>query len=70
MADHIFISHSTQDDAFVAELRQALELQGLAVWVDSRNLRRGALPPPKSNERFEQRGLPLEVRPVVQTAER
>ena len=41
MADHIFISHSTKDDAFVAELRQALELQGLAVWADSRNLRDG-----------------------------
>jgi hypothetical protein len=41
MADHIFISHSTKDDPFVAELRQALELRGLAVWVDSRNLRGG-----------------------------
>jgi tetratricopeptide (TPR) repeat protein len=41
MADHIFISHSTQDDAFVAELRQALELRGLTVWADSRNLRGG-----------------------------
>jgi len=41
MADHIFISHSTQDDAFVAQLRQALELRGLTVWADSRNLRGG-----------------------------
>jgi hypothetical protein len=41
MADHIFISHSSQDDAFVAELRQALELRGLTVWADSRNLRGG-----------------------------
>jgi hypothetical protein len=41
MADRIFISHATKDDAFVAELRQALELRGLTVWVDSRNLRGG-----------------------------
>ena len=41
MANHIFISHTTKDDAFVAELRQALELRGLTVWVDSRNLRGG-----------------------------
>ncbi len=41
MTNHIFISHSTQDDAFVAELRQALELRGLTVWVDSRYLRGG-----------------------------
>jgi hypothetical protein len=41
MADHVFISHATKDDPFVAELRQALELQGLAVWADSRNLRGG-----------------------------
>jgi hypothetical protein len=41
MADHIFISHSTKDDPFVAELRQALELRGLTVWADSRNLRGG-----------------------------
>jgi hypothetical protein len=39
--DHIFISHGTQDDPFVAELRQALELRGWTVWVDSRNLRGG-----------------------------
>src|SRR5262245_650734 len=39
---HIFISHASADDAFVAELRQALEGQGLTVWVDSRKLRGGA----------------------------
>jgi hypothetical protein len=37
----IFISHATKDDEFVKELRQALEGQGLAVWVDSRNLHAG-----------------------------
>jgi len=41
MANPIFISHSSKDDPFVAQLRQALELRGLAVWADSRNLRGG-----------------------------
>src|SRR6266545_7493451 len=41
-AEPIFISHASGDDAFVAQLRQALEGQGLSVWVDSRNLRGGA----------------------------
>jgi hypothetical protein len=41
MTDHIFISHSSKDDPFVAELRQALELRSLTVWVDSRRLRAG-----------------------------
>lgn len=41
MSDHIFISHATKDDPFVAELRQALELRDLTVWADSRNLRGG-----------------------------
>ncbi len=38
---HVFISHATADDSFVRQLRQALEGQGIAVWVDSRNLRGG-----------------------------
>jgi hypothetical protein len=38
----IFISHASKDDGFVKELREALEGQGLAVWVDSRNLCGGA----------------------------
>jgi hypothetical protein len=37
----IFISHTSDDDPFVAELRVALEGLGLSVWVDSRNLRGG-----------------------------
>jgi len=40
-ASHIFISHATADDNFVKELRIKLELHGLNVWVDSRNLRGG-----------------------------
>ncbi|HEX5732327.1 MAG TPA: TIR domain-containing protein [Blastocatellia bacterium] len=39
---HIFISHSSKDDDFVKELREALESQAVGVWVDSRNLRGGA----------------------------
>jgi hypothetical protein len=39
---HIFISHATADDRFVAELRRALEAHKLSVWVDSRRLRGGA----------------------------
>jgi tetratricopeptide (TPR) repeat protein len=41
VSKHIFISHATADDAFVADLRRMLEGQGLTIWVDSRNLRGG-----------------------------
>jgi hypothetical protein len=37
----IFISHSTADDAFVADLRRRLGAHRLPVWVDSRQLRGG-----------------------------
>jgi hypothetical protein len=37
----VFISHASADDAFVAELRNKLELCGVSVWVDSRKLRGG-----------------------------
>jgi len=37
----IFISHSSQDDAFVVELRQKLEAHDLTVWADSRDLSGG-----------------------------
>jgi hypothetical protein len=36
-----FISHSSQDDAFVRDLRQALADQGEDGWIDSRELRGG-----------------------------
>ena len=35
-ANFIFISHVSEDDALVKELRIALENLGLPVWVDSR----------------------------------
>lgn len=41
--DRLFISHSTKDDAFVRELRTALDLHGQAGWIDSRELRGGDL---------------------------
>ena len=37
----LFISHSSQDDGFVRELRAALELHGHDGWIDSRELRGG-----------------------------
>lgn len=35
----LFISHSSEDDAFVRELRQMLADQGHEGWIDSRELR-------------------------------
>ena len=37
----LFISHSSQDDAFVRELRAALADHGQPGWIDSRELRGG-----------------------------
>jgi hypothetical protein len=37
----LFISHSSQDDAFVGQLRAALADHGEDVWIDSRALRGG-----------------------------
>jgi hypothetical protein len=50
----IFISHATGDDAFVAQLRQVLEGQGLRVWIDSRNMRGGAKLAPEIAQAIEQ----------------
>jgi len=54
LAPHIFISHSSEDDAFVKDLRIALEGLGLPVWVDSRKLRGGAKLAPEIREAIEQ----------------
>ncbi|HEY0555616.1 MAG TPA: TIR domain-containing protein, partial [Thermoanaerobaculia bacterium] len=35
---HVFISHASADDPFVAELRRALDALQIPVWVDSREL--------------------------------
>ncbi|HEX3551724.1 MAG TPA: CHAT domain-containing protein [Thermoanaerobaculia bacterium] len=50
----LFISHASTDDAFVAELRQALEALNLTVWVDSRNLRGGSKLAPEIAAAIEQ----------------
>ena len=52
--DDVFISHSSKDDDFVKELREALESQGIKVWVDSRNLRGGSKLAPEIDEAIEQ----------------
>jgi hypothetical protein len=41
MGDHIFISHSTQNDPIVQQLRQMLALHGQLPWVDSREITGG-----------------------------
>jgi hypothetical protein len=51
--DPIFISHATDDDQFVAELRESLDNYGLPVWVDSRNLRGGDLLAPEIQQAIE-----------------
>jgi tetratricopeptide (TPR) repeat protein len=38
---HLFLSHSSVDDGFVRELRQALADLGQEVWIDSRQLKGG-----------------------------
>jgi hypothetical protein len=49
----IFISHATQDDDFVKQLRLELEHLGLTVWVDSRNLRGGKRLAPEIKQAIE-----------------
>jgi tetratricopeptide (TPR) repeat protein/nucleotide-binding universal stress UspA family protein len=41
MGQHLFISHSSQNDEFVKKLRETLELHGQLPWVDSRELTGG-----------------------------
>lgn len=52
-ANHIYISHSSRDDDFVKELRDALEARGLPVWIDSRGLRGGAELAPEVEDAIE-----------------
>ncbi|HEX8117727.1 MAG TPA: tetratricopeptide repeat protein [Pyrinomonadaceae bacterium] len=53
MSGHVFISHSSKDDGFVKELREALEGLGLEVWADSRELVAGAKLTPEIEEAIE-----------------
>ncbi len=41
MSQHVFISHSTQDDVVVDAIRQTLDEQHVLGWIDSRHLRPG-----------------------------
>ncbi|MGH9844599.1 MAG: TIR domain-containing protein [Blastocatellia bacterium] len=50
---HIFISHTSKDDAFVRELREKLAAHKLAVWDDARRLRGGARLVPEIGEAIE-----------------
>src|SRR5215203_283728 len=49
----VFISHASADDGFVAELRHALESQGISVWVDSRELSGGNKLTPKMEQAID-----------------
>src|SRR5262245_47626734 len=49
----VFISHATSDDAFVRELRLALEGLHIPVWVDSRKLRGGSALAPEIAQAIE-----------------
>lgn len=53
MSGHVFISHSSRDDGFVKELREALEGLGLEVWADSRELVGGAKLTPEIEKAIE-----------------
>lgn len=51
---HVFVSHASTDDPFVAELRQALEALQIPVWVDSRELIGGKKLAPEIETAIEQ----------------
>ena len=44
---HIFLSHSTNDDAIARDLQRALGDHGLHIWIDSREMRGGDLLSPE-----------------------
>ena len=52
-AKSVFISHASEDDGFVRELRQSLEALGLETWTDSERLSGGDLLAPKIRENIE-----------------
>ncbi len=52
--NHIFISHNTKDDAFVQQLRIALESLNLPTWVDSRDQPAGTKLAPEITAAIEQ----------------
>src|SRR5882757_5748491 len=50
----LFISHSSQEDDFVRELRLALVPHGQAGWIDSREIRGGQLLWPEIQKAIEE----------------
>src|SRR5882724_12053706 len=50
----LFISHSSQDDAFVRDLRAALADHGQDVWIDSRELLAGGLLAPEIKQAIDE----------------
>ncbi len=57
----LFISHSSADDAFVGKLRQQLSAHGVDGWIDSRQLRGGAVLWPEIAAAIEQASALLVV---------
>ena len=55
-AAKIFLSHSTDDDAIVRDLQQALADLGQEVWIDSRELRGGDALWPEIQQAIEEAG--------------
>ena len=54
MPNHIFISHSTEDNGFATELRVALESHQLSVWMDTRELSGGHKLKPELEQKIEE----------------
>ena len=59
--NHVFISHSSEDDEFAKSLRKSLESQKLETWVDSRELTAGDQLEPEIKQAIEQAGAFLVV---------
>ncbi len=57
----LFISHSSQDDALVRQLRIALEAHGVAVWADSRELTAGDGLTPTIQQAIQEAGFLMVV---------
>ena len=51
---HIFLSHSTADDAIARDLQRSLGDHGLQLWIDSREMRGGDLPSPQVRRAIEE----------------
>ena len=54
MPNHIFISHSTEDNGFATELRDVLEALQLPVFMDTRELSGGDKLKPELEQKIEE----------------